>query len=379
VLYIYATREYDRFAPELGFMDIDALHELQKLAVQTALQSGRIEDLEKAANITKQVADVNKASSDTVNQPKLLRYEEFKAWATLIVPFLSIATLAVTIFIQSAQLNATREANEDTQWRETVKNVLSQLNKPSSVVADPALAMSLLEPYAANNRYQKDAIFLSVELLSRVPSSDRFVDYFQSHQLGEKQSDIPFLTMLGRELYSNLAEVNYRLQQPAAPQILKPASNALFDDIEFLSGKLCGLYHSPGTTTPPADLRDLFLVKCDLSGVNLTGVDLTGAKLQSVNLKDAILGGNVKFSEEKTFFVDTHWWDAREISRPLLKFLIDKQYPYFDNEGVQYNVPPPEKRIYIDLVRQLCGKVNLHCDPSTLQYGEPPAAKSVKR
>ena len=133
-------------------MDLDSLQQLQQTATDTALKSGKIEDIEKAVNITKEFIDMQKTLSDTSNQPALVRYEEFKTWAALIVPFLSIATLAVTIYMQTIQLDATREANETSKWQETVRNVLSQMSKPASVVPDPALAMSLLEPFGFEPR-----------------------------------------------------------------------------------------------------------------------------------------------------------------------------------------------------------------------------------
>jgi hypothetical protein len=185
-------------------MDIDALRALEDMATKAALQSGRIEDVEKATNIAKQTAEIQKATSDRTNQPKLARYEEVKTWAALLVPFLSIATLAVTVYIQAAQLKATREANQDTQWRETVKNVLSQLNKPPSVVADPALAMSLLEPYTSNDRFGREATLLAIHLLSTVPSSERFKDFILSHHVGENWSDARLLTDLDRDFYNAL-------------------------------------------------------------------------------------------------------------------------------------------------------------------------------
>ena len=114
-------------------MDLQDLEALQQRAFEIASQSGQIADVEKAVSIAKQVVDARKAATDSINQPKLLRYEEWKAWAALLVPFLSIATLAVTIIIQAAQLKATREASENTEWSETLKNVLSQLSRPATV------------------------------------------------------------------------------------------------------------------------------------------------------------------------------------------------------------------------------------------------------
>jgi hypothetical protein len=354
-----------------------SLRELQQQAVQSALKSGRIEDLEKAANITKQAIDAQKAVTDNKNQPKLVRYEGFKTWAALIVPLLSIGTLLVTIYIQAGLLKATTEANEDTQWRETVKNVLSQLDKKPSSVADPALAMSLLEPYSSDSRFGRDATLLAVQLLSRVPSSDRFKEYFLSHHVGETQSDISFLTTVNRELFNDFADLDHRLKQPLEPReklTVMQMRDTFVDDIEFITERLCTLYRAQHTTTALTDLRDVFLMNGDLSGVNLTGADLSGSKFETTNFANANLIGNIKFMD--TSFVDSNWWDAREIAKPLLKYLIEEQYPYFDSEGVIYFVPPPNKQQYFEKVRQLCQKVGLACEPESLKYGTPPPKKA---
>jgi hypothetical protein len=165
----------------------------------------------------------------------LLRYEEVKSWATILVPFLSIATLAVTVYIQAAQLKATREANQDTQWRETIKNVLSQLSRPTTVSADPSLAMSLLEPYTSDERFGRDATRLGINLLTAVPSSDRFKDFFLSHHIGESWSDLQLLTGLGRDLFNNLSELDNRIRELNHSPVFEVAREATVEDIEFIT------------------------------------------------------------------------------------------------------------------------------------------------
>jgi len=358
---------------EVTKMDAEALRALEDKAMKAAMDSGRIDDLEKATNIAKQSAEIQKATSDSSSQPKLLRYEEFKTWAALLVPFLSIATLAVTVYIQAAQLKATREANRDTQWRETEKNVLSQLSKPPSVIADPALAMTLLEPYTSDDRVGREATVLAVHLLSTVPSSDRFKDFFLSHHIGESWTDVTFLTGLSREVFGNMLELDTRIAEPSHPSILDAARGATIDDIEFLTERLCALYRANPTLTRGADFRDVFLLNGDLSGVDLTDADFTGAKLQNVNFANADLGGNVRF--KNVAFVDSDWWDARRIGTPLLPFLIANQYPFFDNEHVTYDVAPPDRPHYAELVRKLCDKAELACKSDDVKYGDAPAQK----
>src|SRR5439155_7751041 len=130
-------------------------------------------------NVSKLVAESHKNVTDSQNQYRVLRFEGFKSWAAILVPLLSILTLAVTIGMQYAQLSETHQANADLQWRETVKNVLSQLKggtlssaalaRGGTTQADPLLAMSLLKPYLSDERYGKDATELALLVLARVP------------------------------------------------------------------------------------------------------------------------------------------------------------------------------------------------------------------
>jgi len=357
-------------------MDTQALCDLEELALKAALKSGTIEDIEKATSIAKQASEIRKVLSDSSNQPKLVRYEEFKAWAALLVPFLSIATLALTVYIQAAQLKATREANQDTQWRETQKNVLSQLSRPSTVIADPSMAMSILEPYLSDDRFGRDAKLLAINLLSSVPSSDRFKDFFLSHHIGEASSDAHLLETLGRDLYNNLVELDERISEANHAPILDAARNAMIDDIEFVTEKLCVLFHTDAALVRNLDLRDIFLLNGDLSGLDVLDADLPGANLQNVNVEKTRLIGTVKFT--KAHFVDTHWWDAREISKPLLQFLMTNQYPFFDNNKVSYTVPPPDRLRYVTGVLRLCKQAGLVCRSDEIKYGTPPDQNAIQ-
>ena len=82
--------------------------------------------------------------------------------------------------------------------------------------------------------------------------------------------------------------------------------------------------------------------------MDLSGANLDRARFEDVNFTNAKLEGDITF--EGASFVDSHWWDAGAISKPLLEKLITEFYPYFDPENVTYLTPPPEKSKYIKLV-----------------------------
>jgi hypothetical protein len=167
-----------------------------------------------------------------------------------------------------------------------------------------------------------------------------------------------------------------RVKEPAHNPILDAARESTIENIEFVTQQLCVLYRSKATSTRAADFRDVFLLNGDLHDLDLTGADITGSKFQNVNLANTDLGGDVKFRD--SHFVDSHWWDAREIAKPLLQFLIENQYPYFDNTKVSYTVSPLDKQRYVERVQELCKKASLVCQSASIRYGVPPSPKEAQ-
>src|SRR5712692_7221465 len=108
--------------------DGETLQKLQAAAVEKAFSTKEVADLEKAVSIIKTIADREKTANDNRNQPRLLRYEQYKTLSTAVVPLLTLLTLAFTVWVQASQVRVTQEANDDLEWRDTAKNVLSQLS-----------------------------------------------------------------------------------------------------------------------------------------------------------------------------------------------------------------------------------------------------------
>jgi hypothetical protein len=89
--------------------------------VALAASATTASDYKTVAEALKALADYEKASTDATNQTKLIRYESIKSFSTGIVPFLTLLTLAITIYFQWSQAVITSRANEDAQWRTVVE------------------------------------------------------------------------------------------------------------------------------------------------------------------------------------------------------------------------------------------------------------------
>jgi hypothetical protein len=92
-------------------------------------------------------------------------------WIPLVAPMIATVILAITVWFQSGQLSATREANEDAQFREVIKTV-AQAHDTDSEFA----AFLLFKPFLASKRYRDTTRQLIITILPRVELYDTFED-----------------------------------------------------------------------------------------------------------------------------------------------------------------------------------------------------------
>jgi hypothetical protein len=360
-----------------------SLTRLQESAIKTAAASLSLVDIEKAANIAALAAQTEKNLRDGQNQRSLLRFEAFKSWAAILVPFLSIVTLFVTIAMQYAQLGATREASADTQWRENEKNVLEQLRGPTP---DPLLATSLLQSYIGDPRYGRQAIDLSLLVLSNVPSSEVFKDYFVSRKIEVNLETLASILALDRSLWRRHTDINEFLadKDPNTmgthgypPSLSREQAlaieKALLTELTFLSGEIGGFIKTQNGRNESLDLRRVLLTNADLAGSNFGDALLEDSQMENLNLDGANLGAIVRYADSAWF--GSNWWDAKAINPPLLEFLMKSWYPYHSPD-FNYPTRPPLKEAYTEKVLGLCRKSGLHCETNKILYGAP-AAKNV--
>src|SRR6267154_6119245 len=126
--------------------------DLRRRVSDLAESTGTLEGYKTLADTLKSLSESEKAAKDTANQEKLLRYEWLKSTATVLVPFLTLATLAVTIFFQWDQARITTQSNEDAQWR----NLTEAMTKPTSPTSDVVITTGLI-PFYTSTRYRDQA------------------------------------------------------------------------------------------------------------------------------------------------------------------------------------------------------------------------------
>ncbi len=176
---------------------------------------------------------------------------------------------------------------------------------------------------------------------------------------------------LDRNLWTQQWELSKQLerlsieQRGADPR--NTIHNVLLDDITFLGNNVADLLRtSRPSRQQKIDFQRVFLYGSDFSNADLSGVDLSGGRIEAVALKGAILRNVEGF--ESSDWVDSHWWDAKEISPPLLKQLVAKFYPYHKSD-LAYAPPPPPQAEYAQTVRKPCAVSGIACE--TIPYGKP--------
>jgi hypothetical protein len=104
--------------------------------------------------------------------------------------------------------------------------------------------------------------------------------------------------------------------------------------------------------------------------VDFSGASLSSATFQNVNLKDAKLGNITKVDDFT--LSDSAWWEASEISAPLLNYLMDNVDP---GAQLQANLTQrPTKDEYCHRVSQLFKIANRTCSESSIKFMAAPIA-----
>jgi hypothetical protein len=150
------------------------------------------------------------------------------------------------------------------------------------------------------------------------------------------------------------------------------ARDGILLELTFLSGRMAAYLRAHRADPLNADMRRVYFKSIDLSGVMFGKSNLEGCQWEGVSLTGADLSGVTEFDNSQ--WIDASWWDAKNVSRPLLSYLIANQYPYHP-PVVDYTNAPASPDVYRDRVMKLCKAVDLTCDAAKLTYGIPPGKK----
>jgi hypothetical protein len=162
-----------------------ALEQLRQAAIGRAATSGTLEDMDKAASISKAIAEAEQALDALASARRQARLQWTSAIATFLIPVVSLLALFGTIFFQmqqlretrqenSAQLDATRQENEDKEWRD----LLASMRGPSETFDSDVTIAPRLSSFFASPRYGGEAKDISIHLMGRLTNASGFKDLY---------------------------------------------------------------------------------------------------------------------------------------------------------------------------------------------------------
>jgi hypothetical protein len=371
---------------------LEQLEDLAHQASQLANNSGRIEDIEKVASIQKMITEIKQQAADEANQKLTFKYERWKSLATLLVPLLTVMTLFVTVFIQYLQITVTREANEDTQWRESMKTFASTVTQ--NTLSDVA-STAVLKPFFHSERYKSQAYDVSFLLFSRMGSLEGFRDLYTAAFGVPSWDNIADVTRVARIVDVQLTRIRNiitaleadpkRLERTKAPtpfdanpistyEKLEDAYHEVISQATLVTADIFSILRSPRAQQHKniiVDLSEMSLIFGDARNVDFSMAKVRGSSFDRVNV------GGAKITPQEiadTTWPGTQWWKADIIERETLKALIENSYPYYFPEEVFAELPISTRDQYVAEVLKLCGRVQMDCKGDDLKYGTPAAA-----
>jgi uncharacterized protein YjbI with pentapeptide repeats/cell division protein FtsL len=309
-------------------------------ARQLAEMSGEMDDILKSVQVAKTVGEMRPWTFNLMT----------------LVPLLAVVLTGVALVVQAWQfrLNAEqqREAAEDSQWRDAIKNL--------SIETSSKLLTGVFELQSFfRSRYGKPARSIAVALLPRVQDEGGFdvvfgdlVDLTQADDQADLISVGRSLSNQERGLFQKALQIwqqahgnqtpppkfvdfvidpsPYFSEDNAEQATLLTQALSLSWRIETVSADLGNLWQKRATVLTPAD-QDLSLVI--LQGVDVHGVDFSGAVINGVVFDNAQLAGTVfdgvtKFSDSE--WDGANWWDARSMSCELANDLNKRYHPSND-------------------------------------------------
>jgi len=358
-----------------------------------------LDDCKNAASTLQALADSEKNLSDAANQAKLLRYEGAKSSATMIVPFLTLLTLAVTIYFQWSQAQMTTRANEDAQWRD----VLDNMTKPPGPTTD-VVTITALIPFYSSDRYGSQAhemAFLLAQQLANIQGFETLFNTAFGAPTWDNSHDIVRLARIVSRAEDNTMRVWRDLKSssgvkqgeptalPSGPfqsdqfppptngpisplRMIEHALDQIFMEQTYLTNAIGEMMRTkrPESSDINRDFSRFMFYEGDLSKADFTNLDISKSSFVRVNVADAILKP-AKFDE--SFWNGTKWWQAEAIDGALLNYLIKNAAPYAKADEFYLpegrNTTPMEIKEYAAEVERLCNGAMIKCETDHLPFG----------
>lgn len=356
-------------------MEPSDLNDLEKETLAALSKSPDLDSLTKGVDALKSIADIRLTRETPIQTSNAFKVQRVQAWAALLVPIASVLALVATVAVQTAQLaataNAANQQREDTEWRD----LLSSLKGRSDVVYNDVTIAPRLQSFAESPRYGSETKAIAARLMGHLSNPDGFDDLFSYVFGAVNTGNVVQVIIVSKELRASQRELegrcpagydcdrgieplpaNHRLT--ANDRTVIALSNSLSDlyvEQQTVSQKLSDFIRANGAVG--LNLSNASIASADLSGIDFTKADITNAILDRVRLDGATLDIS-KFKNAE--FRESNWWDARQISTPLLIYAIHNYNPWYAR-GVTLLYPITTAQ-YRAKVARLCQASGLTCN-----------------
>jgi len=332
-----------------------------------------MEDFDRIEKMTLELADKNpdpdsllKVSQALFTIRQLRGYKPTPVWPTVltsITAFLAVLLTVVTLRNQTKESEERREAAEDSQWIDVMKQIS---------LKDTSAQMGILgvEGFFDSQRHGKQAREVAATLLPLTDNKDSFEIALKGlvrHTTADNQRD---LIGIAKTIAYNEWDVFNGLKSSKVPEkcpvedvvAFLNSVNQCYEfkdgeelpvakrawlyswEVDSMSDALAKLWQrgSPGLRVSNLDLSGIFLVNCmDLkNGDNLKNLDfsdsqfrgavihlcdISGAHFDRAELSDVIFHQVQSF--ERSSWKEANWWDARSMSCGLASYLAKNYGP----------------------------------------------------
>lgn len=374
---------------------MDPLYVLKDEAIKKAQDSGKVEDIERVASVYKVMAEAQKRSAEAAAQTRMVRQEGLKNWAALLVPLLSVLTLAVIIWSLIQQQRESQRSRENGEWLAVISDFRSVSTATNAPIIEGLLPQVRLKPYLKSPIYGDQANQLARLLLPRIADPDGFRDLFAAVEWHDLDQMLNVDRGLNR-LYDYLGRERRKLEAAdaravpsgatpgPAPAVTAGGSRGrgapdsrieqfssdqgnISSQISYVCKRIGETARSGKLPSTGLDLDDCWFHYCDLSKIDWKGATLNGTLFQHVDLEGARFADVTEV--DNLDIANTAWWKAAELSPALLKVLTDNFDP--GTETQKDLTDKLTKPAYVARVTQLCKAAQVSCPQTSIKFTVP--------
>ncbi|HUJ82913.1 MAG TPA: pentapeptide repeat-containing protein [Candidatus Acidoferrales bacterium] len=348
--------------------------EIERKAIERALRSHSLEEIQKAVQIIAAVAEKRRELHGLEQEyshdkkPHLSRFRRFlRSAADFFGPNLAAIVALATVGALFYQGYATRStatsqarAQEDSQWHSAMEKI-----QPSG--ADGALVGAFeMQSFFSSTTYGPHARAVASTLLPEVQNKNGFdLVLFKLAGLacGVARPECTPNPALNAEIQQELLGVGRTIEDHErdlfekvrvddcvgkkctgltfrdfvqTPDKFFPDNNPYEDDlnlawaysweVDSLSASLANLWEQPQKKIEPqgANLAGVVIESAELPGVDFSGANLSGTHFWNTNVTDADF--TKVDSVDNSDWQGTHWWHAKAMSCPLVNYLWNGKF-----------------------------------------------------